>query len=133
MVDAGGLQTENAIDMNRVCSQIIIRNSWLVSGMENAITIKGGCHDVLIENVKIAPGKGHCDIEIGNYSQQSKSKTINITLKNVSRTDGKAIKLRIGNGNYPEVINSVVDYLWFQSIILKIYIWYKNKFVFPNP
>lgn len=126
IVDAGGLQKENAIDMNRMCSQVSIIDAKLVSGLQNAITIKGGCYDILIENVIIIPGKGSCDIELGNWSDQSQDYVTNVTLKNVTRNDGQPVRLRVGHAKEPTIIGGNVKRDFLGSLMVKAY-WQLKK------
>lgn len=128
VVDGNGEQRENAIDMNRNCMSISIKNARLVSGWQNAITIKGGCVSIHLENVEIVPGHGHCDIELGNWSDQSQFKTRGVSLKNVWRSDGEPVRLRVGNAEYPVITNCDIEYLWFQSLLLKAYVAIKRLF-----
>ena len=122
IVDGQGQQKENCIDMNRECKNISIIGALLYQGNQNAITIKGGCDTILLKNITIIPRGGNCDIEIGNHSQQSFKKTTNVILDNVKRFDGKPVRLRVGHADYPTIINSDVEYQWFQSLIAKIYV-----------
>jgi hypothetical protein len=121
VVDAGGLQQENAVDMNRLCRQITLKDCWLVSGMQNAITIKGGCSDVLIENVVIVPGQGHCDIELGNWADQSQDFVTNVTLRSVTRKDGKPVRLRVGHAKEPTIEGGNVKKDVLGSLMVKCY------------
>jgi polygalacturonase len=129
-VDAGGKQKENTLDMNRECKNITISNCILVSGQQNAITIKGGCDTVLIENVVIVPGTGHCDIELGNWSDQSQKKVTNVILKNVTRLDKKPVRLRVGHATNPKIIGGNVKRKVLASLIIKIY-WRLKKIGLP--
>lgn len=128
LVEGHGVQRENAVDMNRECFGVQISDTTLVSGLQNAVTIKGGCDNIILERVQIVPGHGHCDVELGNWSDQSKKRTTRVVLDSVTRTDGEPIRLRVGNADYPVIINCEVDYLWFQSLLLKAYVFFKGKF-----
>jgi hypothetical protein len=126
IVDGGGLQKENTCDMNRVCAQIIVRNCKFVSGKQNALTIKGGCYDVLIENLVIVPGTGNCDVELGNWSDQSQDYVMNVTLRNVTRSDGQAVRLRIGHAKNVTIEGGNVKENKLGSLMIKIY-WQLKK------
>lgn len=126
IVDAGGMQRENAIDMNRECRTVLVQNCKLVSGMQNAITIKGGCEQIIIENVEMVPGRGHADIELGNWSDQSQKRTTKVTLINVRRTDGKPVRLTVGNADYPAIHGSNIEYQWARSWLVKAYVFIRG-------
>lgn len=128
LVDAGGLQKENAIDMNRVCSGVVIRKCKLVSGKQNAVTIKGGCFDITLDEVEIVPGTGHCDIELGNWSDQSQDYVRDITLRNVNRTDGKPVRLRVGHAKDITIIGGNVKKDVLASLMVKIFWQYRKIF-----
>lgn len=126
IVNAHGLQKENAIDMNRGCVNVLFNTIRLVSGCQNAITIKGGCRNIDFTNVEITPGQGHCDIELGSWSDQSQEKVEAISFNHISKSDGSPIRLRVGHAAYPSILNSKVEYLWFQSLLLKAYVFLKG-------
>lgn len=126
IVDGHAVQKENAIDMNRECANVGFKGLQLISGKQNAITVKGGCSNITFQDTEIVPGHGHCDVELGNWSDQSKKRTTGITLQNVWRSDNEPIRLRVGNADYPTVIDCKVDYLWFQSLLLKAYLFFKG-------
>jgi hypothetical protein len=128
VVDAGGLQKENAIDMNRVCSDVVVRKCKLVSGKQNAVTIKGGCYDITLDGVDIVPGTGHCDIELGNWSDQSQDYVRDITLRDVKRTDGKPVRLRVGHAKNITIIGGNVKEDKLASLMVKIYWQYRKIF-----
>jgi polygalacturonase len=125
-VDAGGFQIENTIDMNRLCANVTVKNCKLVSGMENAITIKGGCHDILIQDTVIIPGKGHCDVELGNWSDQSQEYVSNVTLNNVTRSDGQPVRLRVGHAKEPTIVGGNIKRMFWGSLLVKIYWQFKK-------
>lgn len=127
-VNAGGLQRENAIDMNRVCVNVMVKDCILYSGKQNAITIKGGCRDVTIQNVQIVPGEGHCDIELGNWSDQSQDYVLNVNLINVTRTDGAPVRLRIGHAKNVIVEGGNVKENKLGSLMVKLYFFFKGLF-----
>lgn len=129
-VTGDGLNRENAIDMNRLCEGIVIKNSNLVSGQQNAITIKGGCHDVQIINVKIVPGKGNCDIDLGNYSDQCQCPVTGVKLVDVTRVDGQPVRVRVINADMPVVEGGNVKAyrpIWGRWPIWDIYCWLRSK------
>ncbi len=127
-VNAGGLQKENAVDMNRVCVNVTMKDCILYSGKQNAITIKGGCRDITIQDVQIVPGSGHCDIELGNWSDQSQDYVLNVRLINVTRTDGAPVRLRIGHAKNVTIEGGNVKEDKFGSLMVKLYTFFKRLF-----
>ena len=127
-VNAGGIQRENAIDMNRICVDVIVRYCILYSGKQNALTIKGGCRDITIENVQIVPGTGQCDVELGGWSDQSRDYVLNVKLINVTRTDGKPVRLRIGHAKNVTIEGGNVKENKFESSMLKLFVFLKGLF-----
>jgi hypothetical protein len=128
VVDAGGLQKENAVDMNRVCSDVVLRKCKLISGKQNAVTIKGGCYDITLDDVEIVPGTGNCDIELGNWSDQSQEFVRNIILRNVRRTDGKPARLRVGHAKNITIIGGNVKEDKLASLMVKIFWQFRKIF-----
>jgi hypothetical protein len=127
-VDAEGKQRENAIDMNRECVSVEVKNCRLVSGQQNAITIKGGCYGILLENIEIVPGSGHCDIELGNWSDQSQNKVTQVVIRNVWRTDNKPVRIAVGHADFPRIEMTHYKYQLFRSAFIKLYCWIKRTF-----
>lgn len=129
-ITGDGLNKENVIDMNRLCENILVKNCILYSGKQNAITIKGGCHNIQITDTRIVPGYGHCDIELGNFSDQSQLPVTGVILTNVVRTDGQPVLVRVLNSNAP-VVNGgnikVVRPIWGRWPIWNIYCWLRQK------
>ena len=124
-VRAGGLQRENALDLNRQCSDVSIEACTLESGRQNAITIKGGCVAITIKDVVIIPGAGHCDIELGNWSDQSTEKTTRVWLINVTRSDGKPVRLRVGRADHPIILGGNVKLDRLGSLLITAAWWGK--------
>jgi hypothetical protein len=127
-VDGGGLQRENAIDCNRECKGIKILGAKLAAGKQNALTIKGGCSDILVFNVEITRPGGNCDIELGNHSDQSRKKTTGVVIDNVWRKDGKPVRLRVGHADWPRIVNSNVKIDYVMSYLLKTYLFFRYLF-----
>lgn len=121
LVVRGGKQRENAIDANRMCEDVLIDGAELEAGRQNAITIKGGCRRIHLRNVLIARAGGHCDIELGNWSDQSFERVTKVTLENVRRADGKPVRLRVGHAAFPTIIGGNVRYMRIESYALKAY------------
>jgi hypothetical protein len=120
---------ENAIDMNRECKNIVVQDSVLLGGDHCALVIKGGCEDILIDSVLISPGGSEYDIELGGWSDQSRQKTRRVVLRHVLRTDGKPVRVVVGNAEKPIVEGGDVRIMPFRSIGLKLYVFVKGLFV----
>ena len=129
-ITGDGVNRENIIDMNRLCENIFVKNCTLYSGKQNAITIKGGCYNIQITDVRIVPGGGNCDIDLGNYSDQCQCPVTEVTLTNVTRTDGKPVRVRVINADKPVVIGGNVKVyrpIWGRWPIWNIYCWLRKK------
>jgi hypothetical protein len=125
---AGGLQRENAIDLNRDCARVTLENGTIEAGRQNAITIKGGAEDTTLRRIVIIRAGGHCDIELGNYSDQSRRRVRRTIIEDVSRSDGRPVRVRCGDADWPIVINSNVEILYVQSAAIKLYVRLKRLF-----
>lgn len=129
-ITGAGENRENVIDMNRLCETIVVKNCTLYSGLQNAVTVKGGCHDIRLEEVRIVPGQGNCDIDLGNYSDQCQCPVTEIKLINVTRTDGQPVRVRVINSDYPTVVGGnckVYKPIWGRWPIWSIYCWLRSK------
>lgn len=126
LIRGNGRQRENAIDLNRGCEDIVIEDCRIEAGRQNAITIKGGCQRVSLRRLAIERAGGHCDIELGNWSDQSPARTIGVTLEDVRRADGKPVRVRVGNADWPMIRGGNVRIQYFQSYVLKAYLWAKR-------
>lgn len=132
-VRAGGLQRENALDLNRECADVLIEGFTLESGRQNALTIKGGCTAITIKDTVIIPGQGHCDIELGNWSDQSTAKTTRVWLINVTRSDGKPVRLRVGRADDPIILGGNVRKDALGSLLITAAWWAKYLFTRIKP
>lgn len=127
IVRGGGLQRENAIDLNRNCRNVMISDVRVQAGKQNAITAKGGCKNLLLRRVLIEGAAGNCDIELGNYADQSFERTTGTMIDSVRREDGKPVRIRCGDADWPVIVNSNVKILYFESYRLKLYVWLKQR------
>ncbi len=124
-----GVQREDAVDIMRFSRGISIKNALLRAG-KYAVTIKGGSRDILLQNVRIErPSQGweKVDIDLGNYSHNAQGRTTGVVLWNVTRSDGKPVRVRVGWADEPIVIGGNVEILRVQSRLLKAYVWVKLK------
>jgi len=99
---------EDCIDMNRYCDNIVVDNCRLASGGLYVATIKGGTKNVTFQDVIVTKHGKETDIDIGNWSDQSNEMTKNITLDNVTSTDGKPVRVRVLWADRPLVIGGNV-------------------------
>lgn len=88
---------EDCVDMNRNCRNIVIRNSTInINGMQG-FTIKGGCEYIELNSLVFRGNPKNVEIELGNYSEQSDEPPRAIFLTNLSREDGKPVRVRLLN------------------------------------
>ena len=131
IINPSGGNREDGIDIMRFCRSIYIGNCQVGAGKLYAFTIKGGSSQIDLSNVTIIRGGGSIekvDIDIGNYSDNAKGKTTDVRIVNCKRSDGKPIRVRVGWADRPVVIGGNVKILFWQSLLLKIYVYIKNLF-----
>ena len=129
-INPKGGNKEDGVDINRFCKNIRMVKTSIRSGEKYAVTIKGGSEDILLQNVIIlGRGKEGVDIDIGNYSDSTMKKSQNIMLANVNRADGKPVTLRVGHAKNIFITDSNIKKLRFQSIGLKLYVYFKYLLV----
>lgn len=126
VVDAKGRQTENAIDMNRGCRDIRLGTVRIVCGGQNGLTIKGGCKRISINRLIIEPGRGHCEMEFGNWSDQSLDWTDDIVIGRVERTDVNPSRYRVIRARRVDIRSGYFEYQRFQSAVAYCYWWAKR-------
>lgn len=121
---------EDAVDMNRHCQNVLIEDCLVGAGKQYAFTIKGGCSRITLRNVIITPRGGSIDIDLGNWSDQSKEPTRLVHLHNVTRVDGKPVRVRVGNADKPTISGGNVEVLGAESFWLRVYLVWKS--IFPK-
>lgn len=115
--------SENAIDMNRYCTDVLVEDCKLMGGMQCGVVIKGGCRNVALRDVVFHdPDDAGYDIEIGGWSDQSDAPTTDITLDHCTRKDGRPIRVVLGNATRPRIIGGNVKILFWRSLALKAFI-----------
>lgn len=125
----GGLQRENAIDLNRECQAVLLSDGTIEAGRQNAITIKGGCADTHLCRIVIIRAGGNCDVELGNHSDQSAKRTTRTYLHDVARSDGKPLRVTVGNADWPRCTGTTrIERQYFRSYRLKAYLFIKRIF-----
>lgn len=124
VVAPGGRQREDAVDIMRFSRDIAISSARLRGG-KYVVTIKGGSRDIALVDVLIerpANGREGVDIDIGNFSHNALGRTGAVLLANVSRSDGKPVRVRVGWADEPVIVGGNVKVLRFQSLLLKAYV-----------
>lgn len=129
-IRGGGEQRENAVDLNRNCRNIVLADCVLEAGRQNALTIKGGCELVTVARVTIEGAGGNCDIELGNWSDQSTAPVRGVRLLDVRRSDGRPVRLRVGRAEMPRIEGGNVRLDRLGSLRLKTYWW--GKYIARN-
>lgn len=124
----GGLQRENAIDLNRECNDVTLKDGTIEAGKQNAITIKGGCKLTKLARIVIIRAGGNCDVELGNHSDQSDKRTTHTYLLDVARSDGKPLRVTVGNADWPICRGTTIERQYFRSYRLKAYLLLKRLF-----
>jgi hypothetical protein len=131
-INSRGGNREDGVDIMRISEDIYFKNCEVGAGQKYAFTIKGGSSRITLQDVTITrPGGGieRVDIDLGNFSDRDYGPTTKITLTNVTRSDGKPVRVRVGNAEAPLIIGGNVKVLILQSLALKLYVWIKNKFI----
>lgn len=121
-----GVGIEDGIDCNRLCENVLFENGKVDSGKDLAFTIKGGCRNIHLKNILITRPGNHCEIELGNHSDQSWNKTTGVILENVRRADGKPVRVAWGRADKPKVIGGNVKFCWGWTVLLHFYVYLKH-------
>lgn len=122
---------EDCIDMNRYCENILVENTTVHSSGLYCFTIKGGTKNVTLRNVVINKHGKEMDIDLGNWSDQSKDLTTNITLENVTSSDGKPVRVRVLWAKKPTVIGGNVKVTVIPKCLYSIYRWLRSHNLVP--
>lgn len=126
VINPDGGNREDGVDLMRGCDTVTFRRCEVGAGERYAFTIKGGCENILLDDVVIVrPGGGweRVDIDLGNFSHTCPhAKTGLVILKNVRRADGRPVRLRVGFATTPHVMGGNVKVLFWQSLMLKAYV-----------
>ena len=129
VVQGAGRQRENAIDLNHECSGIVLIDGTVEAGQQNAITIKGGCTATTLRRIVILRPSKNCDIELGNHSDQSQRRTTHTYAHDVTRSDGRPVRVTVGNADWPIATGDTqIERQYLRSARLKAYLALKRLF-----
>lgn len=121
--------SEDVVDSNH-SHNVTVRVKNAIPSGRYVSTIKGGSTNIELD-VDTQVGHGtEVDYDLGNYSQQSKAKTTHIAIG--VRASSSQPTLRVGNADKPNEPGLVLKYLFLQSLALKVYVWFKDTFIWPN-
>jgi hypothetical protein len=123
-----GRNRENAIDLNNsACGNWFI-GAIVEGGRQCAIYVKGGSSNNYFQDVLLRNSRGHSDVFLGDYSDQSFERVRGTVIgPGVRRADGKPLRIRCGDADWPEVAEGVAyrrQYLL--SYATKVYVWAKR-------
>ena len=131
IINANGGNREDGVDIMRDSYAVHLTDCDVGAGKLYAFTIKGGSDMVSLKNIVITrpgPWPQRVDIDIGNFSSTvPNSKTGRVFLENVTRLDGKPVRVRVGWADRPIIVGGNVKVLFWQSLILKAYVWVMRK------
>lgn len=131
IVLCGGLQKENAADFNFECTNVTIDHMELEEGDQNAWTCKGGCSAIKIGALGIhASGRAHCNIELGNWSDQSKKKTHDIKITElVEVVGGGVVQIRVDYASRPQIQQGNIHWQIWQGLLIDL--WVRIRLILP--
>jgi hypothetical protein len=112
VVQTGGAQIEDGLDMNFECNNITFRSLHVDGGHQTAITVKGGCTDINFGPTLVTHAGGDCEVELGNVSNQSNKLTDRLHWTELNRWDGQAVRLRVMNATAPKIDSGNVTTSW---------------------
>lgn len=103
--------SENVADINDGSSVLISADKWLIQGSKYGFTCKGASYaDVTGEVVGFG---SECDFDFGNYSDQRPRGKAGGKL-NLWRADRSPIRVRVLQGNKPELVPGSGPYVFLQ-------------------
>ena len=115
-----GTGPEDAVDLMRYSRDIVIRNCTLLAQGKYCITIKGGCKNIILENVIIENRGSETEIDLGNRSHFIDEITDGIILRNVTASDGKPVRVRVLNAKPPIVEGGNVKVTVYPKWLVKV-------------
>lgn len=124
--ESDGTHKEDGIDLNNECDRIVFEDGRVGSGRGVAVTIKGGSCNTELRRIVITRSGRHCDIEIGNHSDQSWKISSGTLLEDVVRADGEPVRVAWGRGSRPTIIGGNVKINWSWTVALHVYVYAKH-------
>ena len=118
--------SENAVDMNRECHDVLLEDCSLAGGGHCGLVIKGGCTHIFLNNLVFVDSEAPYEVELGGWSDQSKKRTTGVRMDNCRRDDGQPVRVVVGNSDFPKVVGGNVKVLYGRSLALKIFIFLKG-------
>jgi hypothetical protein len=116
---------EDCIDAMRGSHDIVISGCKLYPTGKYAVTIKGGSHDIMIVDTVIFGEGKEIDLDLGGWTSVNFDRSSRIVLDNVTRSDGKPVRVRVGHADKPTIIGGNVKIDHSGSLLLKAYWWVK--------
>lgn len=114
----GGL--EDCLDVNNRCKKLQFHDCDFLPH-KNGVTVKGGSNDIAFTQCFFHEAEGWCEIEIGNWSDQSDDPTTGVRIIDCTREDGKPVRVVVGHGEWPLIEGGNVKIDYFKSYLLKAY------------
>lgn len=119
----GGMNRENALDVNNRSCRNIFRACAFDMGQGPSIYVKGGsCNNIFDDILLRGVARSHSDLYVGDYSDQSKEKSLGNTFNNMRREDGKPVRVswNMLRAEKPIIANSKVTYQYGWSLVRTI-------------
>jgi hypothetical protein len=114
---------EDCIDIMRGSVRLHVYSCELYPTGKFAVTVKGGCMGIVLENIVIYGAGKETDIDIGNWTAVNFDKTTDVFITNVRRADGKPVRVRVGHATKPIIEGGNVKIDHLGSLLLKAYWW----------
>lgn len=129
--EGDGYHFEDGVDLNRECADVVLMDGRVGAGRKGvAVTIKGGsCDTQLVRLIVTRPGR-YCDIEIGNWSDQSWKSCDGTIIEDCLRSDGQPVRVAWGRGARPKITGGHVKIVWWWTIALHAYVYAKRYLKF---
>lgn len=129
VAESGKKHIEDGIDVNNNCERILFKDGRVGAGRKGvAVTIKGGSSSISLEGVVVTDPGRHCDIEIGNHSDQSWKPCERIFIADCRRADGQPVRVAWGRGSRPIIRGGNVRIVWWWTVALHLYVYAKHYF-----
>ena len=122
---------EDCLDLNNLCQRVTVIADGLIPTGRYAITIKGGCEDILIDTTLLDHSKT-VDVSLGEHSDQSFKVTREVTLS-IAAVDGSKVTYWQFNADRPHLVGSTGPYdckiripRRFRVVFARVYSWLKK-------